>query len=116
DVRLCGVRAAREPAGRASQALKIALFGAHGQILAASLETPLESLPSQPSPDLVRQVGQRRPYVSLEPRSGGRYLIRTAAALADPGGGQATRFVVALYPVPAQIAGLSEAVQSAYHQ
>src|SRR5205823_12326190 len=41
---------------RASQAIEIALFGAHGQILAASLESPLESLPSQPSPDLVRQV------------------------------------------------------------
>src|SRR5439155_1292476 len=60
---------------RATEAIEIALFGAHGQILAASLESPLESLPSQPSPDLVRQVGERRPYVSLEPRSGGRYLI-----------------------------------------
>ena len=101
---------------RASQAIEIALFGAHGQILAASLESPLESLPSQPSPDLVRQVGERRPYVSLEPRSGGRYLIRAAAALADPGAGRDARFVVAIYPVPPQLGALTDAVQNAYHQ
>ncbi|TLZ13104.1 MAG: HAMP domain-containing protein [Gammaproteobacteria bacterium] len=101
---------------RASQAIEIALFGAHGQILAASLESPLESLPSQPSPDLVRQVGERRPYVSLEPRSGGRYLIRAAAALADPGAGHDARFVVAIYPVPPQLGALTDAVQNAYHQ
>ena len=101
---------------RASQAIEIALFGAHGQILAASLESPLESLPSQPSPDLVRQVGERRPYVSLEPRSGGRYLIRAAAALGDPGAAHDARFVVAIYPVPPQLGALTDAVQNAYHQ
>ena len=101
---------------RASQAIEIALFGAHGQILAASLESPLESLTSQPSPDLVRQVGERRPYVSLEPRSGGRYLIRAAAALGDPGAGRDARFVVAIYPVPPQLGALTDAVQNAYHQ
>ena len=98
---------------RASQAIEIALFGAHGQILAASLESPLESLPSEPSPDLVRQVGERRPYVSLEPRSGGRYLIRAAAALGDPGAGHDARFVVAIYPVPPQLGALTDAVQNA---
>ena len=101
---------------RASQAIEIALFGAHGQILAASLESPLESLPSEPSPDLVRQVGERRPYVSLEPRSGGRYLIRAAAALGDPGAAHDARFVVAIYPVPPQLGALTDAVQNAYHQ
>ena len=94
-----------------SQALEVVLFGAHARILEASLENPLESLPSQPPPDLVRQVEQHRPYVSLEPQAGGRYLIRTAAALGDAGH-RDPRFVVAIYPVPAQLAALSEAVQS----
>ena len=101
---------------RASQATEIALFGPHEQILAASLDSPLEGLPSQPPADLVRQVQQRRPYVTLEPHAGGRYLIRTAAALGDAGAGHDARFVVAVYPVPAQLAALSEAVQSSYHQ
>ncbi|HEY0766540.1 MAG TPA: ATP-binding protein [Steroidobacteraceae bacterium] len=101
---------------RASQALEIVLFGAHAGILAASLESPLEGLPSQPPPDLVRQVEQRLPYVTLETRADGHYLIRTAAALADSAASRDPRFVVAIYPVPAQLAALSEAVQSSYHQ
>jgi len=101
---------------RAGQATEIALFGAHERILATSFDSPLEGLPSQPPADLVRQVQQHRPYVSLEPRTGGHYLIRTAAALGDAGAGHDGRFLVAVYPVPAQLAALSEAVQSSYHQ
>jgi nitrogen fixation/metabolism regulation signal transduction histidine kinase len=101
---------------RASQALEVVLFGAQEHILAASLENPLESLPSRPPADLVRQVAEHLPYVSLEPQAGGRYLIRTAAALGDPSGSGNARFVVAIYPVPAQLAALSEAVQSSYSQ
>ena len=52
---------------RISQALEITLFGRHGRIIAASLENALETLPSQPPPDLLRQVEQQRPYV--EPRA-----------------------------------------------
>ncbi|MBS0365808.1 MAG: HAMP domain-containing protein [Proteobacteria bacterium] len=100
---------------RASHALEIALFGAHERILAASLDGPLDSLPSRPSPDLIRQVGQHQPYVSLEPQNGGRYLIRTAAAL-EGGSGVEPRYVVAIYQVPAQLAALSEAVQSSFNQ
>jgi nitrogen fixation/metabolism regulation signal transduction histidine kinase len=100
----------------ASQALEIVLFGANARILGASLDSPLESLPSQPPPDLVRQVEQHLPYVSLEPEAGGRYLIRTAAALGEAGDGHDTRYVVAVYRVPAQLAALSEAVQGSYSQ
>jgi nitrogen fixation/metabolism regulation signal transduction histidine kinase len=100
---------------RMSEALEIALFGPHERIIAASLENPLDSLPTQPPTDLVRQVGQHLPYVSLEPQADGRYLIRTGASLADPGSRE-MRFVVAIYPVPAQLAALSEAVQSSYNQ
>src|SRR5256885_16688432 len=79
---------------RASQATEIALFGPHEQILAASLDSPLEGLPSQPPADLVRQVQQRRPDVTLQPPPGGRYPIRTPAALGDAGAGPDARFVV----------------------
>jgi nitrogen fixation/metabolism regulation signal transduction histidine kinase len=101
---------------RASQALEISLYGQHGRIVATSLENPLETLPSQPAPDLVREVEQRLPYVSLEPQNGGRYLIRTAAVLPRAAAGGETRFVVALYRVPAQLAALAEAVQNSYNE
>src|SRR6516165_1195572 len=91
------------------------LFSPHARVIASSLESPLESLPSQPPEDLVRQVEQHLPYVSLEPQTGGRYLIRTAAALGSPGS-RDERFVVATYRVPAQLAAMSEAVQNSYSQ
>jgi nitrogen fixation/metabolism regulation signal transduction histidine kinase len=100
---------------RDSHALEISLFGPHGRILGASLENAFENLPAQPPPDLLRQMEQRMPYVSLEPQSGGRYLIRTAAVLPRSSAHDA-RFVVAIYPVPAQLAALSEAVQATYNQ
>jgi PAS domain S-box-containing protein len=100
----------------ASQAQEITLFGAHESIVAASMESPLESLPSPPPQDLVRQVEQHLPYVSLEPQANGSYLIRTAAPLPRRPGGSEKRFVMAVYPVPQQLAALSEAVQGAYSQ
>jgi PAS domain S-box-containing protein len=105
-----------------SEALEIVLFGEHERIIAASLENPLETLPSRPPSDLVRQVGQLRPYVSLDdPDSSGKYLIRTAAAVSNstastaPGSTE-SRYVVAIYAVPAQLSALTEAVQRSYSQ
>ena len=106
----------------ASEALEIVLFGEHERIIAASLENPLETLPSRPPSDLVRQVGQLRPYVSLDdPDSSGKYLIRTAAAVSDSSASAApasteSRYVVAIYAVPAQLSALTEAVQRSYSQ
>jgi nitrogen fixation/metabolism regulation signal transduction histidine kinase len=99
-----------------SEALEIVLFGGHGRVIAASLENPLETLPSRPPSDLLRQVGQMRPYVSLEPQVGGKYIIRTAAALTDPLASGDSRYVVAIYPVPAQLSELAEAVQRSFSQ
>jgi nitrogen fixation/metabolism regulation signal transduction histidine kinase len=106
----------------ASEALEIVLFGEHERIIASSLENPLETLPSRPPSDLVRQVGQLRPYVSLDdPDSSGKYLIRTAAPVSESAASTASasresRYVVAIYAVPAQLSALTEAVQRSYSQ
>jgi PAS domain S-box-containing protein len=106
----------------ASEALEIDLFGEHERVIAASLENPLETLPSRPPSDLVRQVSQLRPYVSLDdPDSSGKYLIRTAAAVSDSTGSASpasteSRYVVAIYAVPAQLSALTDAVQRSYSQ
>ena len=101
---------------RAGGGMEIVLYGEHERIIAASLENPLESLPSRPSSDLIRQVNQRRPYVSLEPQSNDQYLIRTAAPLIDPSAKSEGRYVVAVYQVPPQLSALSEAVLRSYSQ
>src|SRR2546427_9634796 len=101
---------------RAMEGVEIVLFGEHERIIAASLENPLEPMPTRPPSDLLRQVSQLRPYVSLEPQSGGKYIIRTAAPLSDSSANADNRYVVAIYAVPAQLAALSEAVQASYSQ
>jgi PAS domain S-box-containing protein len=93
---------------------EIVLFGEHERIIAASVDNPLESLPTRPPSEVVRQVGQRRPYVTLEPQADGGYLIRTAAPLSDSPASDDARYIVAVYPVPARLAALSEAVQRSY--
>lgn len=103
---------------RATSGIEIVLFGEHERIIAASVENPLETLPSRPPSDLVRQIRERRMYVSLEPQADGQYFIRTAAPLSDSSasGKSDTRYVVAIYQVPPQISALSEAVQRSYSQ
>jgi nitrogen fixation/metabolism regulation signal transduction histidine kinase len=101
---------------RATGGIEIVLFGEHERIIAASVDNPLETMPSRPPSDLVRQVTQRRPYVALEPQANGEYLIRTAAALNEPAAKSEGRYVVAIYQVPPQLSALSEAVQRSYSQ
>ena len=108
------VQSRQDAARRESEAQEVALFGLHRGLLGASLENPLENVPAQPPADLLQQVSQHLPYVSLEPQADG-YLIRTAA----PVGNSTTRelrFVVATYRVPRQLSALSEAVQRSYSQ
>ena len=101
---------------RAAGGVEIVLFGEHERIIAASTENPLETLPSRPPSDLVRQIREGRVYVSLEPQADGQYYIRTAAPLNDTGSKPELRYVVAIYLVPPQISQLSEAVQRSYSQ
>ncbi len=101
---------------RSSGALEVAVFAGHERIVAASFDNPLETLPSRPPTDLVRQVSERRTYVTLEPEEGNEYLIRTAAPFTDTKTSTDDRYVVAVYRVPPQLAALSEAVQHAYSQ
>ena len=104
---------------RVNDGIELVLFGQHERILAASVESPAELLPSRPPSDLVRQVTQHRSYVSLEPQANGLYYIRTAAPLPDGGTHKNEgegRYIVAIYQVPRQLSALSEAVQRSYSQ
>src|SRR6185436_6511091 len=74
------------------------------------------NLPRYATPEITRAIASGNTYWSLEPLSEGDYLINTAAPIAATPGPSEGRFVVALYPVPPQLARLSEAVQRSYSQ
>ncbi|MFZ0501076.1 MAG: ATP-binding protein, partial [Steroidobacteraceae bacterium] len=101
---------------RATAASEIVLFGGDERILAASLDNPLATVPLTPPADLVRRVNEHRPYVSLEPQPGGQYVIRIGAPLSESPESPDDRYLMALYPVPTQLADLADVVQRAYSQ
>lgn len=100
---------------RRTGALEIIVFGRNGEVLASSSAGADETLHARPPTELLLQIRENRPYVSLEPASSGGYVISTAAPLPDAGRSGA-RFVLAMYDVPPQLAALSDAVQTTFSQ
>jgi nitrogen fixation/metabolism regulation signal transduction histidine kinase len=103
---------------RATDAVEIALFDGHQRVLALSSDSERagEMIPALPPPDAVRQVTQGQSYVSLDPEVHGEYLVRVATPVGDFPGSPDFEYVFAIYTVPTQLSGLSEAVQRAYSQ
>ncbi|HET9863706.1 MAG TPA: ATP-binding protein [Steroidobacteraceae bacterium] len=100
-----------------SGALEVVVYGSLGQVMAASSAGfSSTNLPHYATPEITRAMAGGTTYWSLEPLSEGDYLINTAAPIAATPGTSEGRFVVALYPVPPQLARLSEAVQRSYSQ
>jgi nitrogen fixation/metabolism regulation signal transduction histidine kinase len=101
---------------RVNGALEMLIVGRNGEVLAASLEAR-ESLISTDVPqELLMQVRDNRPYVSLEPLDSGGYLITTAAPIHESAPEGRRRFLLARYDLPRQLAELTNAVQHAYSQ
>jgi len=110
------IAAAIDEERRARGALELALFGSGSQLIAASSAALLSGPPERPTSEVVRQVGEGRSYVALEPRADGEYYIRVAAPVGTSGIRRDPRYVMALYEVPPRLAALSEAVQRSYSQ
>jgi nitrogen fixation/metabolism regulation signal transduction histidine kinase len=128
-----------------SGAIEVVVYGTLGQVLASSSTGDTTRFPRLATSDVARAISAMKRsrsslpgksadsdslgaaaesesytignvYWSLEPLSEGDYLINTAAPIATSPGSSEGRFVVALYPVPPQLARLSEAVQRSYSQ
>ncbi len=101
---------------RLSGADELMVISSGGQVLAYSATGLPHGLPGAVPEELMLQVRQGRPYVSLEPTASGGYLIRAASSIGQGVGLQGTRTLVAVYPVPQRLADLAETVQLAYQQ
>jgi nitrogen fixation/metabolism regulation signal transduction histidine kinase len=101
---------------RQSKAVELTVFRANNQILATSSEDPSAVVPRYPSDEVLFQLRQGRPYVSLEPRAGGEYQILTAVNLpprtpqAEPG------ILQGIFPVEQRLSALANLVQESYDQ
>jgi nitrogen fixation/metabolism regulation signal transduction histidine kinase len=66
--------------------------------------------------EVLLQVRQGRPFVSLEPQAEGGYVVRTAVPLGGGAAGRDRLVVQAIYPVAERVAALADTLQAAYQQ
>lgn len=100
---------------RQAGALEITVATESGAIVAVSQGLSSEVVPDEVPSEVLLQVRQGRPFVSLEPQAEGGYLVRTAVPLGG-GPGRGRLVVQAIYPVAERVAALADTLQAAYQQ
>ena len=97
-------------------AVEITVATEGGAIVAVSKGLSSEIVPDEVPGEVLMQVRQRRPFVSLEPLAEGGYLIRTAVPVGEAVPGRERLAVQAIYPVAERLGALADTVQAAYQQ
>jgi nitrogen fixation/metabolism regulation signal transduction histidine kinase len=100
---------------RGSGAIELTVVGSSSRIIALASTRGITELPEAPTDEVMLQIRQGRPFVSLDPAREG-YIVRAAAAI--PGGHPLEEFRVlhAMFIVPERLGMLADSVQEAYAQ
>ena len=102
---------------RESGASELTLYGNNNTVLATSTGSSTASLPKLLSEEVVLQMQQRRPFVSLETLGEGRVEIRTAVVFTHRAGRvQEVRVVQAHYPVADRLAEMVSSVERSFQE
>ncbi len=97
-------------------AVEMVVANENGSVIAVSKGLSSEIVPDQVPSEVLLQLRQGRPFVSLEPQSEGGYLVRTAVPLGRNAPGRERVVLQALYPVAERLGALADTVQAAYKQ
>jgi nitrogen fixation/metabolism regulation signal transduction histidine kinase len=97
-------------------ALEITVASESGNVIGVSKGLSSDVVPDDVPGEVLLQVRQGRPFVSLEPQPSGGYLIRTAVSLGASMPGQDRMVLQAVYPVADRLSALADTVQAAYKQ
>ena len=97
-------------------ALDIVVASDSGAVIAVGKGLSSEVVPDEVPGEVLLQVKQGQPFVSLEPQPEGGYIVRTAVPMGNPIPGGQRQVVQAVYPVPERLGALADAVQEAYKQ
>jgi nitrogen fixation/metabolism regulation signal transduction histidine kinase len=100
---------------RTSGAMELTVVGPSSRIIAMSSERSISELPDTPTEEVMLQIRQGRPFVSLDPVRGG-YVVRAAVAIPAAHPLEELRVLQGLYSVPERVATLANSVQGAYAQ
>jgi len=101
---------------RQAGALEITVATESGTVVAVSKGLSSEVVPDEVPGEVLLQVRQGRPFVSLEPQAEGGYVVRTAVPLGGGATGRDQLVVQAIYPVAERVAALADTLQAAYQQ
>jgi nitrogen fixation/metabolism regulation signal transduction histidine kinase len=97
-------------------ALDIVVATDTGSVIAIGKGLSSEVVPEEVPGEVLLQLRQGRPFVSLEPQPEGGYLVRTAVPMGDSAPGRQRLVVQAVYPVAERLGALADTVQAAYQQ
>jgi nitrogen fixation/metabolism regulation signal transduction histidine kinase len=102
---------------REAGASEMTLYGENNTVLATSTDSSTASLPKPLSEEVVLQMQQDRPFVSLESYGGGRVEVRTAVVFKHQGSrSQQVRVVQAHYPVTERLGRMINSVEKSYQE
>ncbi len=102
---------------RESGASEMTLYGNNNTVLATSSDSATASLPKPLTEEVVLQMQQGRPFVSLESLSSGGVEVRTAVVFTHRAGRvQEARVVQGYYPVTDRLAEMVNSVESSYQE
>jgi nitrogen fixation/metabolism regulation signal transduction histidine kinase len=87
-----------------------------GSLIALSKGLYSDLVPEELPDELLLQIRQGSPFVSLEPQPSGGYVVRTAVQLGPTIPGRERLAVQAVYPVAERLGALADTVQAAYQQ
>ena len=101
---------------RQSGADELIVTSAGGQPEGYSRAGMQHELPAVPPEELLLQLRQGGPNVSLETAQGGGYQVRAATQIRQVPGLHSSRLLIATFPVPQRLSDLAGSVQQAYQQ
>jgi len=102
---------------RESGASEMTLYGDNNTVLATSSDSATATLPKPLTEEVVLQVQQARPFVSLESLEGGRVEVRTAIVFTYRGSRtQQARVVQAHFPVDDRLGNMVNSVEESYQE
>ncbi len=96
---------------RESGASEMTLFGPNNRIIATSTDSSEGALPKPLSDEVILQLQQNRPFVSLDPLDDGSYEIRTAL-IVNSRGANPLGVLLAHFPVPERLGRMAGSVET----
>ena len=93
---------------------ELTLFGQNSQILATNTDVSSNYVPAALSSEMMMQVRQNRPFVSLDPLSDGAYEIRTAVPIIAERTNEIVGIMRARFPVSQRVGRMVNSIDSSY--